>query len=148
MGWSTSLRPQYWEHFHSVNAHKPQTNNITNTDDPEMDKLIDAYRNSLNEHERVRLSLKIQEKAHEIGSFVPTFMVPYVRQAYWRWWKLPNPPGTKHSSSLFDPFGSTTGGLFWYDKNVHEETKQAMKAGKTFSRVTIIDKTYKMKLPE
>ncbi|MCX5880819.1 MAG: extracellular solute-binding protein, partial [Deltaproteobacteria bacterium] len=27
MGWSTSLRPQYWEHFHSINAHKPQTNN-------------------------------------------------------------------------------------------------------------------------
>ena len=30
MGWSTSLRPQFWEHFHSINAHKPQTNNITN----------------------------------------------------------------------------------------------------------------------
>jgi len=143
MGWSTSLRPQYWEHFHSVNAHKPQTNNITNTDDPEMDKLIDAYRNSLEEKERIELSLKIQEKIHEIGSFVPTFMVPYVRQAYWRWWRMPNPPGTKHSGDLFDPFG---GGLFWFDETLYNETKQAMKEGKTFPPETIVDETYKMKL--
>ena len=144
-GWSTSLRPQYWEHFHSTNAHKPQTNNITNTDDPEMDKLIDAYRNSLDEEERINLSVKIQEKIHEIGAFVPTFMVPYVREAYWRWWRLPKVPGTKHSDSLFDPFSSATGGLFWYDKKLYEETKKAMKKGKNFPPVTIIDKTYKAK---
>ena len=146
MGWSTSLRPQYWEHFHSVNAHKPQTNNITNTDDPEMDRLIDAYRNSLEEEERIRLSLEIQEKIHEIGAFVPTFMVPYVREAYWRWWQLPKIPGTKHSTDLFDPFGSAIGGLFWFDKELYEETERAMKKKKKFPPVTIIDETYKMKL--
>ncbi|MDM8550772.1 extracellular solute-binding protein [Desulfobacterales bacterium HSG2] len=146
MGWSTSLRPQYWEHFHSDNAHKPQTNNITNTDDPEMDKLIDAYRDSLDEKEREELSVKIQAKIHEIGCFVPTFMVPYVRQAYWRWWKLPSPPGTKHSGGLFDPFGSGAGGLFWYDRAIREETKQAVKDKKKLPPVTIIDETYKMKM--
>ncbi|OQX23128.1 MAG: ABC transporter substrate-binding protein [Desulfobacteraceae bacterium IS3] len=145
-GWSTSLRPQYWEHFHSANAHKPQTNNITNTDDPEMDKLIDSYRNSLEEKERIALSLKIQQKIHEIGSFVPTFMVPYVRQAYWRWWKLPTPAGTKHSGDLFDPFGSAAGGLFWFDETAYKETQEAMKSGKSFPPVTSIDETYKMKL--
>ena len=145
MGWSTSLRPHFWEHFHSFNAHKPQTNNITNTDDPEIDKLIDAYRNSLDKEERINLSRRIQEKIHEIGAFVPTFMVPYVRQAYWRWWKLPKVPGTKHSGDLFDPFGSSTGGLFWYDKGVHEETKRSMKKKEAFPPVTIIDDTYKTK---
>ncbi len=145
MGWSTSLRPHFWEHYHSFNAHKPQTNNITNTDDPEIDKLIDAYRNSLDKEERINLSRRIQEKIHEIGAFVPTFMVPYVRQAYWRWWKLPKVPGTKHSGDLFDPFGSSTGGLFWYDKGVHEETKRSMKKKEAFPPVTIIDDTYKTK---
>ena len=142
-GWSTSLRPQYWEHFHSTNAHKPQTNNITNTDDSRMDKLIDAYRNSLDEEERINLSVKIQEKIHEIGAFVPTFMVPYAREAYWRWWRLPKVPGTKHSDSLFDPFSSSSGGLFWYDEKLYEETKKAMKKKRAFEPVTIIDKTYK-----
>jgi microcin C transport system substrate-binding protein len=145
MGWSTSLRPHYWEHFHSVNAHKAQTNNITNTDDPEMDRLIDAYRNSLDEEERIGLSLKIQEKIHEIGSFVPTFMVPYVRQAYWRYWKLPDVPGTKTSGGLFDPFSSSTGGLFWFDKDEYDKTKAAMKKKDKFKPVTIINEIYKMK---
>jgi microcin C transport system substrate-binding protein len=144
MGWSTSLRPHYWEHFHSVNAHKPQTNNITNTDDPQMDKFIDAYRNSLDEGARIDLSLKIQEKIHGIGAFVPTFMVPYVREAYWRWWQLPEVPGTRHTGSLFDPFSSATGGLFWYDKDLHEETKAAMKSGGIFDPVTLVDETFKI----
>ncbi|MBW1848183.1 MAG: ABC transporter substrate-binding protein [Deltaproteobacteria bacterium] len=143
VGWSTSLRPQYWEHFHSINAHKPQTNNITNTDDSEMDTLIDAFRNSLDEEKRIVLSKKIQAKIHEIGSFVPTFRVPYVRQAYWKWWHLPDIPGTKHTGDLFDPFSSATGGLFWYDEELHKETKAAMKKSIKFEPVTIIDKTYK-----
>ena len=143
MGWSTSFRPRFWEHYHSVNAHKPQTNNITNTDDPELDRLIDAYRNSLDAKERIELSLKIQEKVYEICPFVPTFMIPYVRQGYWRWWGLPEVPGTKFTDDLFDPFGSTAGGLFWYDKQLHEETKKAMKSGKAFAPVTIVDETYK-----
>jgi microcin C transport system substrate-binding protein len=145
MGWSTSFRPQYWEHFHSANAHKPQTNNITNTDDPEMDKLIDAYRNSLDEDERINLSARIQKKIDEIGMFVPTLMVPYVRHAYWRWWRFPEVPGTKHTTDLFDPFGSSAGGLFWFDEKLYSETKEAMKKGDKFKPVMIIDETYKMK---
>jgi len=144
MGWSTSLRPQFWEHFHSVNAHKPQTNNITNTDDPDMDALIDAYRNSLEEEERIVLSHQIQEKIYDIGDFVPTFMIPYVRQAFWRWWRLPVVPGTKHTSDLFSPFDSSTGGLFWYDKQLYDETMTAMEKKQTFPPVTLIDETYKM----
>jgi len=143
MGWSTSLRPQFWEHVHSVNAHKPQTNNITNTDDPEMDRLVDAFRNSLEESERIELAKQIEAKIHEIGAFVPTFRVPYVRQGYWRWWKLPNVPGTKLSDDLFDPFSSGTGGLFWFDKKVYEETEQAMKKHRKLEQVVIVDETYK-----
>ncbi|MDM8516692.1 extracellular solute-binding protein [Desulfobacterales bacterium HSG16] len=143
--WSTALRPQFWEHYHSANAHKVQTNNITNTDDPELDKMIDMYRNSLDEKERIDLALKIQEKIYEIGSFVPTFMVPYIRQACWRWMRLPEIPGTRRSDGLFDPFDSSYGGLFWFDKTIYDETKKAMKTGRTFTPVTIINETYKMK---
>ncbi|RLC27474.1 MAG: ABC transporter substrate-binding protein [Deltaproteobacteria bacterium] len=143
LGWSTSLRPQYWEHFHSVNAHRPQTNNITNTDDPEMDRLIDQYRSSIDEKERIRLSRKIQEKIHEIGAFVPTFLVPYVRQACWRWWRLPKVPGTRQTTDLFDPFSDATGGLFWFDEFEYKKTVRAMKKRITFPPVTIVDKTFR-----
>ncbi|WDP88221.1 MAG: ABC transporter substrate-binding protein [Desulfobacter sp.] len=148
MGWSTSLRPSYWQGWHSDNAHKPQTNNITNTDDPELDRLIDQYRDSLDEQERIRLSIKIQNKIQEKAAYVPTFMIPYVRIAYWRWMKLPEHHGTRMSDSLFDPFSSTTGGLFWIDETVRQETLGAMKSGQTFSPVLITDTRYKRKVPE
>lgn len=143
MGWSTSLRPRFWEHYHSINAHKPQTNNITNTDDPILDEFIDTYRNSLEQEERIALAHRIQEKIHDVGSFVPTFMVPYVREAFWRWLRLPEIPGTKRSGGLFIPFDSTRGGLFWFDKERYDETKAAMKKKRFFPPVTIIDDTYK-----
>ena len=152
--WSTGgigEKPRYWQTYHSENAHKPQTNNITNTDDQELDKLIDIYRNSFNENERVKLSHLIQKKLYDIGDFVPTFMTPYGRQAYWRWWKLPDIPGTKNTEcyydiddSLFDPFDGNLGGRFWYDEKIHKETLKAMKKGIKFESVTIIDETYKM----
>ncbi len=34
------MTPDPGQFFHSENAHKPDTNNLANTDDPKMDKLI------------------------------------------------------------------------------------------------------------
>jgi len=144
MGWSTNIRPSYWQGWHSDNAHKPQTNNITNTDDPKLDKLIDTYRASLNEEQRIDLSIKIQDAIHETGAFVPTFMVPYVRLGYWRWLELPDFHGTRRSDSLFDPFSSTTGGLFWINAEKKDETLTAIKKDKIFQPVIIIDEKFKV----
>jgi len=144
--WTTKFRPDYYQLYHSKFAHKTQTNNITNTDNKELDKLIEIYRKSVKETERIELSHKIQQILYEIGDFVPTFMIPYVRQGYWGWWRLPEIPGTKSSESLFDPFDSTTGGLFWYDENKYKEIHDAMKKGKPLEPVQIIDNTYKMEI--
>jgi microcin C transport system substrate-binding protein len=143
MGWSTNIRPSYWQGWHSDNAHKPQTNNITNTDDPELDELIDKYRASLNEQERINLSLKIQNAIHKTGAFVPTFMVPYVKQGYWRWIELPGFKGTRRTDDLFDPFSSMTGGLFWMNSGKKEETFNAMKKGRAFLQVVIRDEQFR-----
>ncbi len=143
MGWSTGFRPAFWQHWHSDNAHKPQTNNITNTDNPELDSLIDRYRESLKEEERIRLAKRIQAEIHEQGAFVPTFMVPYVREGYWRWIRLPDFHGTKKSETLFDPFNTMTGGLFWIDTEAREQVLEAKDSGKVFDPVTIKDEHYK-----
>ncbi len=144
VAWSTGMRPAFWQHWHSENAHKPQTNNITNTDNPEMDKFIDQYRASLDEEERIALSKKIQRLVHDQGAFVPTFMVPYVREGYWRWLQLPEFHGTRRSDDLFDPFSSMTGGLFWIDPDIKEQTVTAMKKGETFKPLIIVDKQFKV----
>jgi len=129
MGWSTNRRPSYWQGWHSDNANKPQT--------------IERYRASLNEKERILLSLEIQQAIHETGAFVPTFMVPYVRLGYWRWVELPDFHGTKRSDNLFDPFSSTTGGLFWIDGEKKETTLVDLKSGIRFQPVVIVDEQFK-----
>lgn len=149
MAWAPKTRPTYWGSWHSDNAHKPQTNNITNTDNPELDALINQYRNSLDKDERIGLSKEIQKKIHEICAYVPTYMIPYTRAGYWRWLKLPEFHGTRSSDTLFDPFpgssrhGISYGGLLWIDQNLRRETRDAMKTGRTFPRVKTVDKTYK-----
>ncbi len=148
MGWSTSSRPSYWQGWHSDNAHIPQTNNITNTDDPKLDVLIDQYRASLDEQERIQLSLVIQNKIHEMAAFVPTFMVPYARTGFWRWLVLPPSHGTKLSEGLFDPFSSTVGGLFWIDEKIREQTLDAMKEGIGFKPEIIMDEQFKIKVTQ
>ncbi len=143
-----NLRPDPWQSFHSANAHKPQTNNITNTDDPELDRLIDLERNSKDISERITLSHQIQQKIHDICCWVPLYQVPYVRSLSWRWVRLPESLGTKTSKSLFEefePWESKYGGLFWIDEDIKEETLEAMKSGKSFQPVTIINETYKVK---
>jgi microcin C transport system substrate-binding protein len=144
MGWSTSMRPSYWQGWHSDNAHKPQTNNITNTDDPALDALIDRYRESLDEQERIRLSKQIQNKIYDICAYVPTFMVPYVRIAFWRWLQLPEGYGTRMSEDLFDPFSASVGGLFWMDPDIRDQTITAMKQDVQLTPGTIKDTRFRI----
>ncbi|MCG8335538.1 MAG: extracellular solute-binding protein [Proteobacteria bacterium] len=139
-GWAATDRPQYWGQFHSDNAHKTQTNNITNTNDPILDKLIDEYRSSLSIERRMELAREIQQKIFEIGSYIPTYKVGYFRTIYWRWWQFPKIPATKTSEALFEPFKM---GLFWLDPDIKKETLAAMKNRKKFEPETIIDTTYK-----
>ena len=139
-GWSTGYRPAFWEHYHSINAFKPQTNNITNTSDPILDKMIDTYRASLDVQKRIDLSKRIQVKLHEMGAFVPSYKVGYFRSAYWRWWQFPKVPATRQSDELFDDVGA---GLFWLDADMKKETLRAMKKGQTFQPETIIETTFK-----
>ncbi len=143
-GWSASYRPQYYGQYHSDNAHKPQTNNFSNTADPEMDKLIDTYRNEFDEKKKCELACQIQQKVFDDGAYIPTFTVPYFRVAYWRYWKLPEVPATKLSEEAFGLLG-TTGGLFWLDKKAEQETRDAMEDGKSFPPKTIIADEFRRK---
>jgi microcin C transport system substrate-binding protein len=142
-------KPQYWGQFHSANAHKPQTNNMTNTDDPEMDQLIESFRSAMETDERVRLAHELQALIHEQGAFIPTLDVPYDRIAFWRWIGMPDIPGTRMGGSAvsaFD-FGSafdvSDGGLLWIDTDLKKQTKDAMDDDEVFKPVIRIDDTYR-----
>lgn len=138
MGWGAGSRPAYRQHFHSDNAHKPQTNNITNTADPEMDQLIENYRTATSKVNRVRYAHAIQEKIAEIGAYIPTYMVPYTREAAWAYIRLPADIAPKKADSLFSPMGLST---LWIDPKIKQQIKQK----ENLAAQPIIDKRYRIK---
>ena len=151
IGWMTwnsqGLSPRYWEHFHSVNANKTQTNNITNHADPAMDELIMAYRGSADKAERVVLARRLEQMVHDAGAVIPTFQVPYTRAGAWRWVKLPAWMGTRTSGSLFNSqalsAGSfSSGGLFWIDEEEKARVLQAKDDGETFEPITVVNRDF------
>ncbi len=129
--------PDYWQMFDSINAGKPQTNNLTNTADPRLDKLISAY-------DRAETMDQIRPLAHAIelrirydAAFIPAFKVPFFRVGYWRWLKFPKAFATRQTSNSSDNI--IADGLFWIDENAKRETLAARASGKTFPPVI---KTY------
>jgi microcin C transport system substrate-binding protein len=146
MGWGTFPVPQYWEFYHSANAHKPQTNNITNIDDPVLDQMITEYDAAIDHERRVELSHDIQQFVHDEAVFIPLWNLSFVRDVYWRWVKLPDNHATRAASYLIDPPLDEPivhyDGLFWIDEAAKAETLEARQAGRTFEPVSIVDTTW------
>jgi microcin C transport system substrate-binding protein len=151
MSWaSQGLAPEYWQFFHSDNAHVPQTNNLTNQDDPELDAMIDRYRASTSKAERVDLAHRIEQMVADSGTVIPTFEVAYDREAAWAWVKLPPWLGTRSSDSLFNPLELSagvfsSGGLFWIDVDDKRRIRAARDAGEALPPVLIVDETHRRK---
>ncbi|HQQ74590.1 MAG TPA: ABC transporter substrate-binding protein, partial [Pseudomonadales bacterium] len=145
LGWSGGgLSPEYRQFYHSENAFKPQTNNIVNFSDPEMDKLIDAYRAELDRNKRIAMAHRMEQKVYDSAALIPTFQVPYFREAYWAWIKLPqgvSKYATRSSDSAVDAMDA---GLFWIDVAEKNRIRELRREGKPFSEpVTLIDTTWK-----
>ncbi|RWT01063.1 ABC transporter substrate-binding protein [Aeromonas caviae] len=150
MAWSGGRYPAYWEHFHRVNANKPQTNNIMNIDDDRISALVEQYDKAFDFSKKADLSRQIQQRLYELASFVPAYQVPYTRAGAWRWVRLPKVPTTPQSDLLYWPLdgsnsGYSFGGLLWIDEAAKAQTRAAIKGGQTFPPVTITDSTYQQK---
>jgi microcin C transport system substrate-binding protein len=150
MAWSGGRYPAYWEHFHKVNANKPQTNNIMNIDDDRISALVEQYDKAFDFSKKADLSRQIQQRLYELASFVPAYQVPYTRAGAWRWVRLPKVPATPQSDLLYWPLdgsnsGYSFGGLLWIDEAAKAQTRAAIKGGQTFPPVTITDSTYQQK---
>ena len=89
--------------------------------------MIEAYRASEDEAEKIDLSKQIQRMLHERGALIPSYQVPYTRLGYWRWMQLPKDNYvTKTGGGLFDLFDPVAGGLFWIDRDLKKATEEAI----------------------
>ena len=134
--------PRFWEHYHSDNAWdqafledgsvnparrpKTQTNNLEAFALPEMDELIERYRESSDADEMIALSHQMIELHHEHASFVPGFYQGFFRVGHWRWVRYPEDFSYRHADGAGELF------IHWIDTEMKEETQDARRAGKTF----------------
>lgn len=145
MSLSRGLTPSFWQAHHSDNAHKPNTNNVTNTDNPELDLLIEEYDQTSELEGRVSLAHEIQQIVADEASFLPLYTPTYVRETFWRWMKLPEWHSVRTVDDLnggvFDPVGL---GLFWIDEDEKAATLEARASGRTFPPIDIVDTTWRV----
>ncbi|MCY4443375.1 MAG: ABC transporter substrate-binding protein [Proteobacteria bacterium] len=87
--WSRMDAPGYYYSYHSSEAKKFLSANITNTQDPQIDALIHAYRNTIDSTKKAALSRSLQELIHKSGASIMTFKVPYSRLLHWRYITFP-----------------------------------------------------------
>ena len=145
MQWNSSgLSPRYWEHFHTDNANKPQTNNLSNHSNPEMDELIMRYRASSDVEDRIEMAHRLEQMVHDSGVVIPTFQVPYVRESAWRWTRLPDNLGTETSGSLFNELALSSGtfssgGLAWLEPDGRDTVMDARDDGEAYAPIEVIN---------
>lgn len=145
---STSLTPDYYEYFHSSYADDPQTNNFFGYKNPEMDKLVEAYRAESSLAKKAEIDRKIQKLVDQEALVMPNYYVPFVRGASWKWLRFPRWLDTQFDGEFYDPMGAGLGsymGYFWIDPAIKKEVQQAMKDKKAYEPRTVIDTTYKAK---
>lgn len=126
-GWAPGSRingVDYWGQYHGDNAGKPQNNNFSNMNHPEINDMITKHRKSTDQKERHELSKKIQEVVHNEACAIPTYYVPFTRYAVWNWMKFPENVEFPLAET---PFAYQT---WWIDEDEKKQTIQSLKNGK------------------
>ena len=145
--------PKYWEGFHTDNAYekeknpdgsrkvKTNTNNISETSNPELDVLIDQHEKAQTLDELEKLGHRIEEMIAAEASFVPAWATPWHRTVYWRWVRWPADFNVRASENPAQAH------VHWVNEDMRRETREAMATGKTFPVQDLNFDQYRAKTP-
>jgi len=150
---SVEMYPRYWEMYHGSNAFedayldlngksvdlysagKPnstpkkvrvQTNNMTMTFIPELDRLIEAYDKANTLEEIKRLGVQIEQIVYDDAAWVNGWALPFYRLGYQRYIKWPADFNVAQSRSPEEFF------LHWIDQDEKKATDEARRTNKAF----------------
>ncbi|WP_414664724.1 ABC transporter substrate-binding protein [Horticoccus sp. 23ND18S-11] len=147
------LFPRYWDFYHGANAYadaylgadgkpvekaaqgkanpKPQqprvqTNNMTMTFIPELDRLIEAYDATTTLDELKPLAAQIEQMVYDDAAWVPGWSLPLYRLSYWRWVRWPEDFNAMISLNALQYF------LFSIDPKIKEDVLAKRRRGEKF----------------
>lgn len=161
---SVEAYPRYWEMYHGSNAYedayldasgKPvtqyalgrpnpspqkvrvQTNNMTMTFIPELDRLIEAYDRASTMEEIKRLGAEIEQIIYDDAAWVNGWAIPFYRTGYARYIKWPEGFNVSQSRNPEEFF------LHWIDQDEKKAVQEARRSGRTFPNETLIHDQFK-----
>ncbi|MEO7600459.1 MAG: extracellular solute-binding protein [Opitutus sp.] len=161
---SVELYPRYWEMYAGSNAYedayvgknggfvdrfdlgtanpKPvktrvQTNNMTQTFIPELDRLIELYDKAESMDEIKTMAAQMEQIIYDDAGWVNGFALPFWRLGYWRYVKWPAGFNVADSRSADEFF------VQWIDEDEKKAVEEARKTGKTFPAETKIYDQFK-----
>ncbi len=139
--------PRFWDDYHSDNAFKTSkdgkrevvtdTNNITQTADPELDVLIDRHRKAQTEEEVRELSWQLAKLIEDRACTIPAWESPFYRYTCWRWVQWPEKGNARKSREPMDAY------MFWIDEDLKRETKEALRSGHDFGETLRVFDDYR-----
>ncbi len=124
---TANFYPAPHQYFSTEFKDKPQTNNFFAFGSEETDKLIDTYRFSMNEQERMDAMHELDRIIQDEAFIIPFWFSPSMRIAYWDYVKFPDSYFPKRTQSHMEYQ------VFWIDQEKEKEVKAAMKEGKKLS---------------
>jgi len=150
---SVELYPRYWEMYHGSNAYEDaylaadgsfvlkhsegtpnpapgkirvQTNNMTMTFDPELDRLIEAYDEARTMDEIKTYAREIEQRIYDVATWVNGWAVPFYRIGYWRHVKWPEGFNVRQSRDAEEFM------IHWIDEDERTATAAARRASQKF----------------
>jgi len=150
---SVELYPRYWEMFHGSNAYedaylneagqvvqtyaegqpnpdpqklKVQTNNMTSTFVPELDRLTEAYDKAETLPEIKILAAQIEQQIYDSAPWINGWATPFYRGGYWRYVHFPLDFNVASSRTQEEFF------LHWIDTDERDEVERARRTGETY----------------
>ena len=135
-GWVPFFYPDPRQSLGSEFKAAINNNDIWGFGNPEVDRLIKIYEESLDANARLQAMYRIDQIVHDEAFFIPGSTAPYLRIAYWAYIDWPEFYLPKRTTDITDYM------VFWINPDKKTALAQAMKDGSAFPIDTEIDKDY------
>lgn len=125
--------PAPHQYFSSEFKNKPQTNNFWNFGNEDTDKLIDIYRFSMEDDERLSAMHKLDSIIQDEAFYIPFWSAPYTRLLHWDYVEFPEYYFPKRSQSIMEYQ------VFWINQEKKAKLEAAMAAGTAYPKDTVVE---------
>ncbi len=130
---SAGFYPQPHQYFHSDFKGVAQNNNFWSYGSEHTDELIDTYRFSMDEEERLAAMHELDAIIQDDAIWIPFWMGPYVRFIYWDYVQWPDFYFHRRASALTDNL------VFWIDPERKERLERARAEGRALEPDTEVE---------